>query len=256
MVVQSVKPCINCSVKESRENEFPVPAPPSICLHVLYFSLQVTPCLGYFGKWLASKTGARSQHWSEAELRPQAKAAHREQRGKEQMAGALLPLCLVRGWEFVCPKGCNLGLSEPQHSRSPSFSPLSKNLLEWGQHIQDGKPCLCAWRSSVCSHSSIRPTVAIRFRQVHNPQPLIPLPDSYRSINLTSLTLQCFYLESDGSRSPARELLNLMSAVTAEVNVGKEFILGSCSGSGSRKLLLTAQAPSSSCCLCMDVLQI
>lgn len=44
VVVKSIKLCISCNVKESRENELPVPATLSICLHVLYFSLQVTLC--------------------------------------------------------------------------------------------------------------------------------------------------------------------------------------------------------------------
>lgn len=126
MVVQSVKPCINCSVKESRENEFLVPAPPSTCLHVLYFSLQVTPCLGYFGKWLASKTGARSQRWSEAELRPQAKAAHREQGGKNKW----LEPCYRSAWCVVgnlcAPKAVIWGCQSHSTAGHPLFPPCPK----------------------------------------------------------------------------------------------------------------------------------
>lgn len=111
------------------KNEFLVPAPPSICLHALYFSLQVTPCLGCFGKWLASKTGARSQRWSEAELRPQAKAAHGEQGGKSER---LEPRCRS-AWCAVrnlgAPKAVIWGCQSHSIAGHPLFPPCPKTSL-------------------------------------------------------------------------------------------------------------------------------
>lgn len=48
MAAKPVKPCISGNVKESGESEFSVPAAPSICLHVLHFSLQVAVCVWGF----------------------------------------------------------------------------------------------------------------------------------------------------------------------------------------------------------------